>query len=147
MHADLLCSGCRAYTASSGGSRGGSMELPFCMKGCLCVLVCLVSLCKRNCVHPHWRYTEATLKLHSSNNAHVFPPASRGCFAKRSHAYKLCAAGHPTLAVSPQNGTRNDRRRSELKKFHGGGGHQVHTGIPLFKILDPPLASYMEMQP
>ena len=30
------------------------------------------------------------------------------------------AVGCPTLAVSPQNGTKSDLRRSEIKKFPGG---------------------------
>ena len=64
----------------------------------------------------------------------------------------------PTLAVSPQNSTKSDLRRSEIKNFPGGGGHvpqvshslacalcalyaisHVHTGTLLFKILDLPL--------
>ena len=66
------------------------------------------------------------------------------------------AVGRSTLAVSPQNGTNNGLR-SEIKNFPGGTcphmphtpsvralralyaiGH-MHTGTPLFKILDPPL--------
>ena len=87
--------------------------------------------------------------------------------AKLSHAFKLCerliwlqmlAVGRPTLAVSLQNGTKSDLRRSGSKNFPGGACphvphplacalcvlyaiSRVHTGIPLalLKILDPPL--------
>ena len=51
---------------------------------------------------------------------------------KRSHAFNLCecskvsntitrlAVGRPTLAVSPQNGTKSDLRRSEIENLRGG---------------------------
>ena len=61
--------------------------------------------------------------------------------------------GHPTLAISPQDCTRNDLRRSNF--LVGGSmpsGHKVgliavpstyinkvHTGTSLFKFLDLPL--------
>ena len=88
---------------------------------------------------------------------------------KRSHTFKFCErlkASNYTwqqvvqlLLFHP----RNDLRKSEIKFFPGGGGgggmpthppsgrtshallcfakntDQVHTGTPLFKILDPPL--------
>ena len=55
-----------------------------------------------------------------------------------------------TLAIWPQNGTRNNLWKSEIQTFPGGMPphppaspsiviDQVHTGTALFKILDPPL--------
>ena len=71
---------------------------------------------------------------------------------KRSHACRLqtqqlgLAVGRPIFAISPQHYTRNELRRSEIKNFPGGYAPDplarvlcVHTGTPLFKILDPPL--------
>ena len=77
----------------------------------------------------------------------------RGCFAgftEQPH--------RPTFAISPQNGTRNDLRKSEIKNFPGGDEHvpghplagtlhalhyalfkyssQVSTGTSLFKFLN-----------
>ena len=75
----------------------GSME-PL-LKGHLRVY--LVSLPKHHYVHygPH-RYTEATLKLHSSNNTNTMT--------------RFCSR---LSTIPPQNGTRNDLRRSEIKTF------------------------------
>ena len=68
------------------------------------------------------------------------------------------AVGRPTLAVSPQNGTKSDLRRSQIKNFPGGYVPTCHTPLAFalralyaighmhaaadlgfFKILDPPL--------
>ena len=75
------------------------------------------------------------------------------------------AVGRPTPAVSPQNGTKSDLRWSEIKKFSCGdmSPHvphplacpllalyaisRVHTGTPLFKILDPPLLPVLSVLP
>ena len=80
--------------------------------------------------------------------------------ASNTMARLILAVGRPTLAISPQNSTRNDLRRSEIKNFPGEACpqtpllgvlralyytppsiaiSQVHAGTPLFKILDPPL--------
>ena len=68
----------------------------------------------------------------------------------------MLTVGHPTLAVSPMNGTKSDLRRPGIKNFPGGTclhvphplaralralyaiSHVSHWN-PLFKVLDPPL--------
>ena len=88
------------------------------------------------------------------------------CGAKPSHAFKLCerlkasntmttfGSWSSSSAVSLQNSTKNDLRRSEIKNFPRGtcphthlphalralyAISHVHTGTPLFQILDLPL--------
>ena len=85
---------------------------------------------------PHWRYTEATLKLHiaivhacqlNCNQTNFLYQGSNAYSC--THAFKFCerlkASNAMTrfavVAISPQNGTRNDLR-SEIKNFSGGGG-------------------------
>ena len=70
---------------------------------------------------------------------------------KTSNTMTRLAVGRTTPAVSPQSGTKSDLRRSEIKNFPGGACplartlhtlyaiSHMHTGTPLFKILDPPL--------
>ena len=75
--------------------------------------------------------TEQQLNEYMQYLANIFFPCLG---AKRSHAFKLCErlkvsntmtrleVCRITLTVSPQNDTKSDLRRSEIKDFPRGGG-------------------------
>ena len=130
MHADLLCLGCRAYTASSGGSRGGSMELPFCMKGCICVQVCAnVTAYTRtgDTQKPHWSFTVAITHT-------FFPPLLAAALRSGATPINCALRVIQLLLFHPKTAPETIAEGLKSKIFLGeGGGHQVHTGIPLSK--------------